>query len=137
VNRNHPSVDLADAEFHEAEGLQIAMAFNPASAEKLFAGSGHTFAEIAALGKDRKPLPHFALASSLKADSVIVSTPLKCQNVVAKLEGGDPALKDEYVVLSAHVDHVGIGAPIGGDKIYNGAMDDAPARRWCWILQPR
>jgi len=124
VNRNHPSVDLADAEFHEAEGLQIAVAFNPASAEKLFAGSGHTFAEIAALGKDRKPLPHFALASSLKANSVTASTPLKCQNVVAKLKGSDPALKNEFVVLSAHVDHVGIGAPIGGDKIYNGAMDD-------------
>jgi len=124
VNRNHPSVDLADAEFHESEGLQIAMAFNPASAEKLFAGSGHTFAEIAALGKDRKPLPHFALASSLKANSVIVSTPLKCQNVVAKLEGSDAASKNEFVVLSAHVDHVGIGAPINGDKIYNGAMDD-------------
>jgi len=124
VNRNHPSVDLADTEFHEAEGLQVAMAFNPASAEKLFAGSGHTFAEIAALGKDRKPLPHFALASSLKVNAVIVSTALKCQNVVAKLEGSDPALKNEFVVLSAHVDHVGIGAPIGGDKIYNGAMDD-------------
>jgi len=44
--------------------------------------------------------------------------------VVAKLEGSDPALKNEFVVLSAHVDHVGIGAPINGDKIYNGAMDD-------------
>src|SRR5207245_9671542 len=120
VNLNHPSVDLADAEFHEAEGLQIAMAFNPASAEKLFVGSGHTFAEIAALGKNRKPLPHFALASSLKANSVIVSKALKCQNVVAKLEGRDPALKNEFVVLSAHVDHVGIGEPSGGDEIYNG-----------------
>src|SRR5207247_3412581 len=34
------------------------------------------------------------------------------------------ALKNEYVVLSAHVDHLGIGEPIGGDRIYNGAMDD-------------
>ena len=124
VNRNHPSVDLADAEFHEAEGLRIAIAFNPASAEKLFTGSGHTFAEIAKLGKDRKALPHFALATSLKASSAIVDTPLKCQNVVAKLEGSDPELKKEFVVLSAHIDHVGIGAPINGDKIYNGAMDD-------------
>lgn len=124
LNRNHPSVDLAAAEFQEAEGLQIAIAFNPASAEKLFAGSGHTFAEIAALGKDRKPLPHFALATSLRANSAIVSTPLKCQNVVAKLEGSDPALKKEFVVLSAHIDHIGIGAAINGDKIYNGAMDD-------------
>jgi len=124
VNRNHPSMDLADAEFHETEGLQVGVAFNPATAEKLFQGSGHTFAEIAALGKDRKPLPHFALATSLQANAVILSSSLNCANVVAKLEGSDPALKNEFVVLSAHVDHVGIGAPINGDKIYNGAMDD-------------
>ncbi len=124
VNRNHPSVDLADAEFNETEGLQIGVTFNPASAEKLFQGSGHEFAEIAALGKDRKPLPHFILATSLKVDATIVSTPLNCANVVAKLEGNDPQLKKEFVVLSAHIDHVGIGAPINGDKIYNGAMDD-------------
>jgi Zn-dependent M28 family amino/carboxypeptidase len=45
--------------------------------------------------------------------------------VIAKLSGSDPALRNEYVVLSAHVDHVGIGAPINGDRIYNGAMDNA------------
>lgn len=46
-------------------------------------------------------------------------------NVVAMLEGSDPALKREYVVISAHMDHVGIGAPVNGDSIYNGADDDA------------
>src|SRR5439155_628131 len=45
-------------------------------------------------------------------------------NIVAKLTGSDPALKNEFIVLSAHIDHVGIGAPINGDRIYNGAMDD-------------
>ena len=45
--------------------------------------------------------------------------------MIAKLPGSDPTLKDEYVVLSAHVDHLGIGAPINGDSIYNGAMDNA------------
>ena len=124
LNRNHPSMDLADVEFHETSGLQIGVAFNPASAELLFVGSGHTFAEIAAMGKDRKPLPHFPLATSLKANAVILSTPLESANVVAKLTGSDPALKNEFVVLSAHIDHVGIGAPINGDRIYNGAMDD-------------
>lgn len=124
VNRNHPSMDLADPEFNETAGLQLSVAYNPASAEPLFAGSGHSFAEIAALGKDRKPLPHFPLAVSLDAKSVILSTPVECANIVAKLPGTDPALKDEFVVLSAHLDHVGIGAPINGDRIYNGAMDD-------------
>jgi len=46
-------------------------------------------------------------------------------NLVAKLEGSDPKLKDQYVVVSAHLDHLGVGAPINGDAIYNGAMDDA------------
>ena len=46
-------------------------------------------------------------------------------NVVGILEGSDPVLKNEYVVLSAHMDHVGIGAPVNGDSIYNGADDDA------------
>jgi len=124
VNRNHPSMDLADAEFNETPGQQLGVTFNPASAEKLFAGSGHTFAEIAALGKDRKPLPHFTLAASLKASAVILSRALESANIVAKLPGSDPTLKNEFVVLSAHIDHVGIGAPINGDRIYNGAMDN-------------
>jgi hypothetical protein len=46
-------------------------------------------------------------------------------NVVAIFPGGDPTLRNEYVVLSAHMDHVGVGRPVGGDSIYNGADDDA------------
>ena len=46
-------------------------------------------------------------------------------NVVGLLEGSDPVLKNEYIVLSAHMDHVGVGAPVNGDSIYNGADDDA------------
>jgi Zn-dependent M28 family amino/carboxypeptidase len=124
INRNQPTMDLADPEFFETQGQQIGIGFNPAAAEKLFAGSGHTFAEIAALGKDRKPLPHFPLAVSLQASAFIDSTPVESANIVAKLPGSDPTLKNEFVVLSAHIDHVGIGAPINGDRIYNGAMDD-------------
>jgi len=45
--------------------------------------------------------------------------------VVGILEGSDPVLKNEYIVLSAHMDHVGVGAPVNGDSIYNGADDDA------------
>src|SRR6266550_6362549 len=46
------------------------------------------------------------------------------QNVVAVWEGSDPILKDEYVALGAHYDHVGVGVPVNGDSIYNGADDD-------------
>jgi Zn-dependent M28 family amino/carboxypeptidase len=124
LNRAHPSMDLDYAEFHETEGAKLTVSINPASAEKFFVGSGHSFAEIAALGKDRKALPHFPLAVSLLAKTKVEVTRLESANIVAKLPGSDPTLKDEYVVLSAHLDHVGIGEPVNGDRIYNGAMDD-------------
>jgi Zn-dependent M28 family amino/carboxypeptidase len=124
LNHNQPSMDLADPEFRETQGLDVGITLNPASAEQFFAGSGHTFTEIAALGKDRKPLPHFPLQTSIHVAAAIVSKAVASSNIVAKLPGSDPKLKDEFVALSAHIDHVGIGAPINGDKIYNGAMDD-------------
>jgi Zn-dependent M28 family amino/carboxypeptidase len=64
------------------------------------------------------------LTNSLKANAVILTKAVESANIVAKLAGSDPALKNEFVVLSAHIDHVGIGAPINGDRIYNGAMDN-------------
>jgi Zn-dependent M28 family amino/carboxypeptidase len=124
LNHNHPSMELVGPEFNETAGLKLALTFNPSSAEKLFAGSGHAFAEIAALGKDRKTLPHFPLSVSLKAKATVKSASVEAANVVGKLPGSDPQLKDEYVALSAHVDHVGIGEPVNGDRIYNGALDN-------------
>ena len=124
LNRAHPTMDLDYPEFNEAEGIQLYATVNPASCDKLFAGSGHTFAELAALAHDRKPLPHFALPVSIEAKTRVEVTHVESANIVARLPGSDPALKDEYVVLSAHLDHIGIGEPIHGDRIYNGAMDN-------------
>jgi Zn-dependent M28 family amino/carboxypeptidase len=47
------------------------------------------------------------------------------QNIAAIYPGSDPTLKNEYVVMSAHVDHLGVGKPVNGDAIFNGAMDNA------------
>ena len=124
LNRAHPTMELDYPEFNETEGAKLAVTVNPASAEKLFAGSGHTFAEIAALGKERKQLPHFPLTVSMAATTKVEVTAVESANLVARFSGTDPALKDEYVVLSAHLDHIGIGEPINGDRIYNGAMDN-------------
>jgi Zn-dependent M28 family amino/carboxypeptidase len=124
LNRTHVQMDLADAEFHETEGEKVALTFNPAKADRLFADSGHTFEEVAALAKDRKPIPHFALSALLKAKPKVEKQEIESNNIVAELVGSDSKLKNEYVVLSAHVDHVGVGEPIDGDRIYNGAMDD-------------
>jgi len=99
--------------------------FNPAEAEKLFAGTGHTFAELLALADAQKPLPHFDMKRSLTASIVTEKTHVESPNIVAKLEGSDPAMKNEYVLLSAHLDHLGVGAPVNGKTVFAGAMDDA------------
>jgi len=124
LNRAHPSMDLADAEFNEVAGLKVGMVFNPGSADALFEGSGHNFSEITALGRERKELRHFDLAVSLKAMAAMQKARIDSANIVARLSGNDAKLKNEYVVLSAHIDHVGIGEAVNGDRIYNGAMDD-------------
>lgn len=124
LNRTHPSMELAYEEFNETAGEKVAVVFNPARAEKLFAGSGHTFDELAQMAKERKPLPHFPLAVTLRSEASVEKKQVESANLVGKLPGGDPKLKDEYVVLSAHIDHIGMGEPINGDRIYNGAMDD-------------
>jgi len=72
------------------------------------------------------PIKSFALASEKKITmSVKVTTEtVTTQNVIAVVEGSDPVLKAEYVALGAHYDHVGVGTPINGDAIRNGADDD-------------
>lgn len=125
ANRTHPSMDLVGGEFNKTKGQQLGMIFNPAHADKLFQGTGHNAAELFALVKEHKPLPHFALPVRIRTTTRMVKKPVKSANVVARLEGSDPTLKNEYVVFSAHIDHVGIGEPINGDRIYNGAMDNA------------
>ncbi len=125
ANRTHPSMELVGAEFDETAGQQLGMTFNPERAGKLFEGTGHTPAELFALVTEHKPLPHFALPVRIRATTKLLKKPLESANVVAKLEGSDPQLKSQYVVFSAHIDHVGIGEPINGDRIYNGAMDNA------------
>ena len=123
--RLSPTMSLADEKFSEQQGQQFAVVVNPAQAEKLFAGSGHSFAEILQLADADKPLPHFPLNLNFRGHVKIDRSQVESQNVAGIREGSDPALKNEYVIFSAHLDHLGIGQPINGDRIYNGAMDDA------------
>lgn len=119
------SMALADPALDDQHGLKIAAAVNPERAETWFEGSGHTFAEIVALADKGQPLPRFPLRVTLRAKSLVQRTEVESQNIAAILPGTDPALKDQYVVLTAHIDHLGVGEPINGDRVYNGAMDDA------------
>jgi Zn-dependent M28 family amino/carboxypeptidase len=109
----------------EFEGQQLWAIFNPTRLEILLEGTPHKAPDILALLKDGKSMPHFDLPA--KISSVVdanVST-VTSENVVGILPGSDPVLKDEYVVLSAHLDHLGVKKEGEGDRIYNGALDNA------------
>mgnify|MGYP001570181548 FL=1 len=93
-------------------------------AKDVFRMAGQDFDKLkaAALNRDFKPVPLGATASMTITNTMRT---IDSRNVVAKLEGSDPVLKNEYVVLTTHWDHFGIGDPVNGDNIYNGAQDNA------------
>jgi len=86
------------------------------------AGQDFEALKKAATTREFRPVPLGVTAS------IAITTTIRqvdSQNVIAKLEGSDPRLKDEYVIYTAHWDHLGIGKPVNGDRIYNGALDNA------------
>jgi hypothetical protein len=97
---------------------------------KLLGLSGKTVDELlAASGKpDFKPID---LGIRIRGRMISKIRELDTRNVAALVPGSDPRLKDEVVIYSAHWDHLGIGTPVNGDAIYNGAIDNATG---CGIL---
>ncbi len=120
-----PTFLLADRNMQDGEGMSIAIAINRQGAEKFFAGSGHTYDEILKLAQANSPLPRFPMEPLLRSKVTLRRDSVTASNVVAELPGTDDKLKGEYVVMSAHLDHLGVGRPVKDDAIYNGAMDDA------------
>ncbi|HVL68701.1 MAG TPA: M28 family metallopeptidase [Vicinamibacterales bacterium] len=94
------------------------------AAKKIFAMAGQNFDELKkkALTREFQPVP-LGLKASLGVKNTMRT--IDSQNVVAKIEGSDPRMKDEYVIYSSHWDHLGVGTPVNGDSIYNGALDNA------------
>jgi Zn-dependent M28 family amino/carboxypeptidase len=94
------------------------------AATKLFKAAGLDYQKLKAQAATRefKPVPLKATASMSFTQTMRT---VDSQNVVARITGSDPALKDEYVVYTAHWDHLGRGTPVAGDDIYNGARDNA------------
>ena len=123
--RLQPSMQLSDPALQETKGLRLSITVNPERADKFFAGTGRTIAEILADADQDRPLPRFPLAAAIRAHVALKKSEVESENVAGLLPGTDAKLKNEYVVMTAHLDHVGVGQPINGDSIYNGAMDDA------------
>lgn len=86
------------------------------------AGQDFDALKQAALSKDFKPVP---LRARVRFDVRNALRDVNTRNVIAKVEGSDPALKSEYVLYTAHWDHVGRDTSLAGDQIYNGAVDNA------------
>jgi len=76
-----------------------------------------------ALKKDFKPVTLPGATASFKVENTLRK--IDSHNVLAKLEGSDPAHKDEYVIYTAHWDHLGKDPTLAGDQIFNGAADNA------------
>jgi len=93
-------------------------------AKKLFAAAGKDFAQLKeeALKKDFRPVSLGGKASFLLQSQI---RHLKSRNVVARIEGRDAKAKGEYVIYSAHWDHLGRDPHLQGDQIFNGALDNA------------
>ncbi|MBX6311495.1 MAG: M20/M25/M40 family metallo-hydrolase [Isosphaeraceae bacterium] len=94
------------------------------TAKKLFRAAGKDFDTLkkAAVRKDFTPVPLGATADFQARNTL---REIQSKNVIGKLEGSDPQLKDEYVLYTAHWDHLGRDTTLKGDQIYNGAADNA------------
>jgi Zn-dependent M28 family amino/carboxypeptidase len=93
-------------------------------ARALFAMAGQDFDSLKARAATREftPVP-LGVAASVTLNNTLRT--VDSRNVIAKLEGSDPVLRDEFVMYIAHWDHFGIGTKVNGDSIYNGALDNA------------
>jgi Zn-dependent M28 family amino/carboxypeptidase len=100
------------------------------AAEKMLALSSRNVDELLAASerRDFHPIP---LGIRVAAHMLSKVRPIESRNVAALVPGSDPVLRNEVVIFSAHWDHLGIGAPVDGDRIYNGAVDNATG---CAIL---
>lgn len=105
--------------------LQIVATIAPESTERLFDGTDMTYAELRASAEGSSDLPGFDLVGEASISQRSTHAEVESANILAVLDGSDPALKDEYVVYTAHLDHTGIGPEVDGDRVYNGAVDNA------------
>ncbi len=138
------TLDGAQLRRNEDESaLAFAGWMSAAAGEKLLALAGKTV-EGALKEADTKGFRAYPLGGRLKGRITSRLEPIQSRNVVGFVEGSDPHLKSEAVLFTAHWDHLGVGRPVLGDAIYNGAADNATgtallleiARQWAKIQPP-
>ncbi len=127
--RFEPVMSLGPPEEDLLAGMRLALTFNPAHAAPLFEGAPRGLDELLAALKDGQPLPRFDLPWRIRTTTDFNTTGVTSDNVIGVLPGSDPRLRAQHVVLSAHLDHLGIAAVTAenekADRLFNGAMDNA------------
>jgi Zn-dependent M28 family amino/carboxypeptidase len=104
--------------------LKAGASASAATAKTIFAGSGHEADALFKAAADGR-LKAFDLPGVFTLAGRTRIEPAESRNVVARLDGSDAALGREFIAYTAHLDHIGVGAAVNGDSIYNGAMDNA------------
>ena len=104
--------------------LAFAMSGSRGLLSRLFLASGKSLQQTLTSIKSGKP-SSFALPYTLAVSYTTAHTDFESHNIIGLIPGTDKKLRNEYVVHSAHLDHIGVGRPVAGDSIYNGAHDNA------------
>ncbi len=136
--QEHPELKLKPGE----RGLSFAGWLSQDAGAKLVAGSGKTLDELLAMANQRSFRP-IHLGLRIVGHIPVKLRAVESRNVIGRVDGADPQLKSQVVLFTAHWDHLGIGVPVNGDKIYNGALDNASgcavvlelARLWAALPQ--
>jgi Zn-dependent M28 family amino/carboxypeptidase len=113
-----------DGKPHNSYSYSGIAALNQSAAGMLFTGALHSFEEVCQAARASKSQA-FPLGWSARIHAANSWNAFQSPNIVARLEGSDPVLRHEYVVYTAHVDHLGICPPIEGDNVCHGADDNA------------
>ena len=117
-------LDAGGAPANVQAAIELAGSLSPQTEPRVFEGSPKTYAQAVADAESSR-VQSFPLAWSVKAERVTQQTRTSSPNVVGVLRGSDPRLRNECIVVSAHLDHLGISEPVNGDSINNGAYDNA------------
>jgi len=115
-----PFVQLAEG----VDALSLAGWVHSDAAASILEGTGKNLNELLALSESRDFQP-MSLSIRIRARIPSSVSPFSTRNVVAMIQGSDATKKEEAVLYTAHWDHLGIGIPVDGDDIYNGAVDNA------------
>ena len=119
-SREMPQLKLNAGE----HGLKLAAWLSQDAGSKLMAATGKSLDELLAMANQKsfRPIP---LAVRIVGHIPVKLRTIESRNVAGIVEGPDPKLKSQAVLYTAHWDHLGISVPVNGDKIYNGAVDNA------------